>query len=100
MIIKKTFSQNGCKFSFVGKFTFSDHQNFRSVLDITKSGDVEFIELDLSGLEYVDSAALGMFLVAKQEADKNDCKIYLSNPVGHVKNMFELSNFNTLFEIK
>lgn len=100
MIIKKAFAEDACKLSFMGKFTFSDHQNFKSVLDIIKSGDYEFVELNLLGLEYVDSAALGMFLVAKQEAEKNNCEIYISNPTGHVKNMFELSNFDTLFEIK
>ena len=100
MIIKKSLLDGGCKFSLTGKFTFSDHQNFRTVIETIKSDGVEVVELDLGGLEYLDSAALGMFLVAKQETEKNNCRLYLSNPVGHVKNMFELSNFNTLFEIR
>ncbi|HCR85772.1 MAG TPA: anti-sigma factor antagonist [Alphaproteobacteria bacterium] len=100
MNIKRVIGENSVKFLLSGKFTFSDHQNFRSVVDATKQPGTKRVEIDLSGVEFVDSAALGMFLVARQEATKNNCELHLLNPVGHVKNMFELSNFNTLFDLR
>jgi anti-anti-sigma factor len=100
MNLKKTSGENFVKFFLSGKFTFSDHQNFRQVIEATKMPNVNKVEIDLSGLEFVDSAALGMFLVARQEATKKNCELILINPAGHVKNMFQLSNFNTLFQIR
>lgn len=100
MNIKKAIGENNTKFTLSGKFTFSDHQNFRAVIEAAKQKGMKRVEIDLSGVDFVDSAALGMFLVVRQEATKNNCELQLVNPVGHVKNMFELSNFNTLFDIR
>jgi anti-anti-sigma factor len=82
-----------------GKFTFSDNQTFRTIIESIKSGEAANFTLDLSGVEFVDSAALGMFLVAREEAKKKGVNLTLSNPVGQVQNMFQLSNFSSLFNI-
>mgnify|MGYP006281548813 CR=1 FL=1 len=100
MNIKKQVSNGNVNYTLQGKFTFADHANFRNVIDCVKENDVSTLTLDLEKLEFVDSAALGMLLVAREEAQKHDVSITLVSPSGHVKKMFELSNFDSLFTIK
>ncbi len=99
MNIKKNIENGVCIFSLKGKFVFSDNQAFKGVVDVVKSSEFPSVILDLSELEFVDSAALGMFLVIRDEAKKRSVNLSLSNPVGHVQKMFTLSNFSSLFNI-
>lgn len=99
MNIKKSINKDICTFNLSGKFTFSDNPTFRTIIESIKSGESSNYVFDLSGLEFVDSAALGMFLVAREEAKKKGVNLTLSGAVGHVKNMFQLSNFSSLFNI-
>lgn len=99
MNLKKTLANDTCTFTLSGKFVFLDHQAFRPIVDIVKKAEVPNVKLDLAGLEFVDSAALGMFLVVRDEAKKNNINLTLANPTGHVQKMFTLSNFSSLFNI-
>lgn len=99
MNIKKTLNKDICTFSLSGKFTFSDHQTFRAIIEAIKAGEAPNFTIDLSSLEFVDSAALGMFLVAREEAKKKNINLTLAGPTGHVQKMFTLSNFSSLFNI-
>lgn len=100
MNFKKNMKDKNCELSLSGKFTFADHQNFRNIVNLIGSGTVSSIVFDLANLEFVDSAALGMFLVAREEGKKHSVDIILQNPVGHVQKMFEISNFRNLFEMR
>ncbi len=100
MNLKKTTNGGTCEFTLSGKFTFSDHQTFRNVINVISSKTITSVILELSNLEFIDSAALGMFLVAREEAKKNNVELILQSPVGHVQKMFDLSNFRTLFEVR
>ncbi len=99
MNLKKTLTKDSCTYSLSGKFTFADHQAFRTVIDSIRAGEAPSYTLELSGLEFVDSAALGIFLVAREEAKKKNLNLTLVNPTGHVQKMFTLSNFSALFNI-
>lgn len=84
-----------------GRFTFSDNQKFKSILDMVRAPDrpVHTVDLDLSKLEFVDSAALGMLLLLKDECATRNISLTLLNPRGQVEKMFELSRFQTIFNI-
>jgi HptB-dependent secretion and biofilm anti anti-sigma factor len=99
MNIKKSTTKDSIIYTLSGKFTFSDHQMFRAVIDSIRNGESSNYVLELADLEFVDSAALGMFLVAREETKKKNFNLTLSNPAGHVLKMFTLSNFTSLFNI-
>lgn len=84
---------------FSGKFTFADNQIVKDMLANFKGDNLKEIEIDLSEVEFVDSAALGMFLLIKEETDRANMKLIIKNPQGQVKKMFELSRFYDLFQI-
>lgn len=100
MNLKKNIEGDNIKFSISGKFTFADYQSFRTVLDSIKNGEGRVLIIDFSGVDFLDSAALGMLLVAKEEADKKRIEVILENASGHVQKMFELSDFNSMFNIR
>ncbi len=80
-----------------GKFTFSDHERFGEILKQLRTGSLSQVTLDFSDVDMVDSSALGMLLVARQEAEKTNAQIILRGMTGQVDKVFTISNFKQLF---
>ena len=79
------------KCNLSGELIFDDHINFRKMLgDAIKSSDGDVI-FHLGGLEYVDSAGLGMFLVAKETVQEAKRNFFLEDARGQVASMLELA---------
>ncbi len=83
-----------------GTFTFSDHQNFRVVLEKIADNNIRDIHLHMENIEFIDSAALGMLLLANDEADRFHKKVVIAGAQGQVKKMFDAARFGTLFTIR
>lgn len=97
MEIIKNLSQGTYYVTLNGKFTFNDHPEFREILQRISAEDVNMLILQMSGLEFVDSAALGMLLLALDETGKYKKNLIISGATGQVKRMFDMARFNTLF---
>lgn len=88
--------------TLAGRFTFSAHATFRDVLvghveAMSSGGRVTF---DLAGVEFVDSAALGMLLLAREAARRRSGAITIRGASGQVRRMLDVSRFDTLFTIE
>lgn len=82
------------------RMTFLDHGTFRALLsDIEKSGARTCV-IDLSDLISVDSAGLGMFIIARDAAQKQGWSLLIRKPQGHVKALLELGRFDKLLTIE
>ncbi len=88
------------KFDLKGKFTFSDHENFREIISAIKNKKSQTIMINFAGVEFIDSAALGMMLIARDEAGKSGASLILKSPEGQVDKMFSVSKFDSLFTIE
>ena len=88
-----------CRVVMSGKFTFSDHIEFKNIFKIFEDNMTKHLEIDLSKVEFVDSAALGLLLLVLDEAAKTNVKLKLLRPCGHVQKMFKISRFYDLFNI-
>lgn len=86
-----------CDVMLNGKFTFADHPEFRAVLQYIADPNVRHVILRMARLEFVDSAALGMLLLANDEAKKHHKRLIISGANSQVKKMFNMARFNTLF---
>ncbi len=82
-----------------GRMTFEDHTPFLEVLDYLKKPGIGKLTLDLTGLEFLDSAAMGMFLLAQEMTKENGIRIALRGARGSVKEILGVVKFDTLFEI-
>lgn len=75
------------------KFTFSDREWFYQQI-VNSDNELVFC---FRQTEYLDSAALGLLLIAKDRCPKT--KISLVNVSGAVQKIFEIANFDKLFLI-
>ena len=83
-----------------GRFDFNAHLAFRNSCNSPlASGAVRELELDFSGVEYLDSSALGMLLLLKEHADEVRKPIVLSNCRGIVKAALDSANFDKIFSM-
>src|SRR5436190_16073811 len=57
------------------------------------------IVLDLSGLEYVSSAGLRCFMLASRQAKAQHGRIFVAALQPMVREIFELSHFNLVFQV-
>ncbi len=88
-----------CEFAMSGKFTFSDHEKFRQILQEIASADVATVIFDFNNITFIDSAGLGMLLMAKEEADKKKLPVKLKN-TRTINKILTVSRFDNLFEIE
>ena len=80
-----------------GSFTAADSNGFRDVLRKIEATDCRLVVLDLSGLEFADSAALSLMILAHRAADKAGKRLTLRGLKGQVKRVFELTQLDEIF---
>jgi anti-sigma B factor antagonist len=57
------------------------------------------VVLDLSGMEYVSSAGLRCFMLASRQAKTHNARIFVAALQPMVKEIFEISHFNLVFQV-
>lgn len=95
----KTTHEGTCELIMSGQFTFSDNLTFRDMLDDVTKDSISSLIVDVSSIEFIDSAALGMFLLLRDFATKKHISLTLKQPQGQVKKIFDVSRFEQLFKI-
>jgi anti-anti-sigma factor len=99
MSIVSHLSESGeiMKIAIQGRFDFGSHQDFRESYDKNDSRVKEY-SVDMAKTTYLDSSALGMLLLLRDHAG-NDAVIKIINCNEDVFKIFEISNFDQMFEI-
>ena len=83
-----------------GEMTISDRGEFDGLpARIFRSGSRDVV-VDMTGLEYLDSAGLGMLLMLHKKATEQGARVTIRNPGGEVKEVLELARFGILFAIE
>jgi anti-anti-sigma factor len=84
----------------MGRFDFNGHREFKQCYETAfQEPSVRRIEVDLKGVEYLDSSALGMLLLLKEHADQRDLSVSLANCTGMVKEILDVANFGVMFSM-
>lgn len=84
----------------VGRFDFSAHRGFKESYDpLISNGEIATIDINLSGVDYMDSSALGMLLMLRDRAQAASKKVVLSKPNHTVSQILDIANFSKLFQI-
>ncbi len=82
------------------RLTSSDLAEFRELLTQIRQSGCKSVVIDLSQLNWINSAGLGMLILTKETAEKADLDLVLRSPKGHVKSLLELGRFDKVFTIK
>lgn len=82
-----------------GNFTFGDNPEFReSVLEKISLPSLRKIVLHMQQVDFIDSAALGMLLLAHDEAEKHQKSLILHGVDGQVRRIFNMARFDQFFK--
>jgi stage II sporulation protein AA (anti-sigma F factor antagonist) len=71
-------------------------QKFRDLI----AGDNLSLVVDFEALEYISSMGLRTLLVLAKLVKENNGRVCLANVNHHVRSVFEISHFTSIFEIK
>lgn len=83
-----------------GRFDFNAHSEFRAACDgALGNAAITQISIDLGGVDYLDSSALGMLLVLRDKANVAGKSLTLANAQGGVRQVLEIANFGKLFRL-
>ncbi|MGE5505688.1 MAG: STAS domain-containing protein [Actinomycetota bacterium] len=85
--------------SLAGRFTFADHDTFERFVEALNEGRFRHISVDLSELEFMDSAGLSMLLIARDELAKRNADMELVSPSGRVAQLLHLAAVDTLVHV-
>ncbi|WP_417782224.1 STAS domain-containing protein [Terasakiella pusilla] len=79
-----------------GRLTFSDNVVFRKIVDDLKEYGGSKCVFDLSGLEFIDSAGLGMLMLLRDATVGRPFTISIRKADGQVRRMLEIAKFDAL----
>lgn len=83
-----------------GRFDFNAHREFRAAYEpLITDAEVRSLVIDMGGVEYLDSSALGMLLMLRDKAGAANKSLTLMNVRGAVKQVLDIANFGKLFKI-
>lgn len=82
-----------------GRFDYVMHHLFR---DAYKALDrkAKLYQVNMKEVKYMDSSALGMLLLLREEANANGGKVSIIECNPDIYNILEVANFDKLFDIK
>lgn len=83
-----------------GRFDFNTHREFRSAYEpLITDAAARGVVVDFSGVDYLDSSALGMLLMLRDKMGGANKDVALTGVRGNVKQVLDIANFGKLFHI-
>lgn len=83
-----------------GRFDFNTHRDFRAAYEpLLVDEALKEVTVDFTGVDYLDSSALGMLLMLRDKMGGGNKEVVLTGVRGNVKQVLEIANFGKLFKI-
>ncbi len=92
--------EGGATIALKGRFDFQAHRQFRNVIDRMLEGGKALLTVDLSEVNFIDSSALGMLLLARESCEKMGGGVVLNRPQDYVNKVLRLCHFDQLFRVE
>jgi anti-anti-sigma factor len=92
--------EQGLRAALSGRFTFQDHAVFRDLLGVIETAKGVRVAMDLASVEFIDSAALGMLLMANDACRKAGLTLIARHPTGQVRRTLEIAAIGSIFQIQ
>lgn len=85
--------------SLRGRLVFTDHEAFRGIVAQLGQPGPSTCSVDLSGLEAIDSAGLGLLMLVNDAAKENNITVTLRGARDQVKRMLELTKITEVIDV-
>ena len=101
MAINMQILGHSARIAVSGRFDFQVHRDFKDAYTpLLDNAAVSEIEIEMSRVDYMDSAALGMLLLLSERAHAANKPVALANATGTVSRVLEIANFSKIFNVK
>lgn len=100
MSISSRFSGKVAEIIIPEKFDISVRSQFRESYEKALEGGYKQIHLNLSSVDYLDSAALGMMLLLQEKAKTKGVEFEIVGTSANAKKVLEVANFSKLFNVR
>ena len=100
MDITQTTKDSIAQLFLSGRFDYQEYRIFKTAYTAALDDPViTTVDVDFSGVGYIDSSALGMLLKLREEAHLRNKSVRLLYPNQAVRHIFETAFFRKLFEV-
>lgn len=99
MNIQQESARSAAILSLQGEFTFAARRAFVEAVEKAYSTGCRHLILNLAGVRFVDSAALGVLVVTQHRCNLDRRQFSLVNPQPYVQEIFKLANLDQLIPI-
>lgn len=82
-----------------GELTFACYRQFQEIMKSATSAGKKACVIDLSSVETIDSAGIGMLLFANDETRQTDIALSLRGPQGAVKTVLEHTRIDEVIPV-
>ncbi|MEI8395503.1 MAG: STAS domain-containing protein [Rhodospirillaceae bacterium] len=93
-------AEQGLSAYITGRLTFNDHAKIRSLIAEALAGVSNTVCFDLDELQFIDSAAVGMLLIAHEELNKSGRRLVLRNATGQVKRVITVAQLSKVITVE
>jgi anti-anti-sigma factor len=100
MNVRVTDEQSAVRIGLEGRFAFEHRRAFVAATDAALASRAPKVLVDLCGVAYMDSSALGMLLVLRDKAAGAKKSVALSCRPGMVRDILTVANFGKLFALE
>jgi anti-anti-sigma factor len=100
MQVRLNIKEREASMSLSGRFDFDANREFRSGFHtLLNTPGMQSINIDLGGVDYLESSALGMLLIAKERAAARNVHVHLTKCTGRVRQILDIANFGKIFKL-
>lgn len=100
MQISTSMNSDRAVIKLAGRFDFNEHRVVKAAYEpLLQQDGLKTLEIDLKGIEYLDSSALGMLMLMRERAQSAGKTVLLSNPSETVAQILDIANFSKLFTV-
>jgi anti-anti-sigma factor len=82
-----------------GRLSFDDHSVFREITAALKEDGPNKCSINVGGLEFIDSAGLGLLLVVNEAAKDRNISVTITGARDQVNKMLEITKFNEVVPV-
>ena len=95
----KTVNAGVCEINFTGNFGFDDNEAINSLIGQFETESATKFIIDLSNLQNIDSAGLGMLILINDAIKEMGKTLQIRSPQGQVSKMLDISRFSEIMPI-
>lgn len=93
-------SADGIEVRLNGRLEFTDHDRLRDIVSLLDQNRGRRLIADLSGLDFIDSAGLGMLLILQEEAEQRNIRFVVRRPKADVRRSLDLAKIGEIVAIE